>query len=242
MKLLIDSTELNLLLSDRKKYIGNDNLYGIDKLFTGLTFAVPSIFAEYPDIQLISGESIKTILVIVGFLYAGWGVVQMISKVVKRYSSDDLLNEISNLNEITHPFSIVAIKDTFNQYPNKFLLYYDERWDCKFFFSYRTVDDDIKNIISRLSNELKISRDSISAEFVTEEIYKKHSVSDNIDKVYDHKIYFANIAQFTDELKATSFTIDGKKFFWMTIQEMERDPDIQEKNLDVVNLVKSNIP
>ena len=35
---------------------------------------------------------------------------------------------------IQNNHSLVAIKNTFNNTSNKFLVYYDERWDCKLFF------------------------------------------------------------------------------------------------------------
>lgn len=244
MKIVINKTELELLLHKKNEYIGTKNLNGLDKMFAGISFAVPSIFAKYPNFWGLNGEIIKTILIILGFAYAGWGVMELVKNRKNKYTKEDLLNDICDLNQITHPFSIVAIKDTFNNYPNKFLLYYDERWDCKFFFSYRTSNDDnenIKNIKKRLSNELKTPIKSINVKFVTESIYQKYSVSDKIQKMYDHKIYYAKILDFDDELKKKSFIIDGKKFYWMTIQEMENDPDIQKKNLDVVNLVKNNI-
>jgi hypothetical protein len=42
-------------------------------------------------------------------------------------------------------------------------------------------------------------------------------------------------------LKENHFTIDGVDYYWMTIDEMEQDPEIKAKNLDVVALVKENI-
>lgn len=245
MKMVIDKTELELLLHKKNKFIGTKNLNGLDKIFAGITFAVPSIFGKYPNFWGLNGETIKAILIILGFVYAGWGIVKLVKNKKNKYTKEDLLNDICDLDQITHPFSIIAIKDTFNSYPNKFLLYYDERWDCKFFFSYRTLDDDnknIKNIKTRLSNELKTPIKSINVDYITENIYQKYSVSDKIQKMYDHKIYYAKISKFNDELKNKHFIIDGKKFYWMTIQEMESDPNIIEKNLDIVNLVKKFIP
>ena len=38
-----------------------------------------------------------------------------------------------NLDEVIHKFSIVAVKDNYNEYANRFLLYYDTAWRCWFF-------------------------------------------------------------------------------------------------------------
>ena len=210
MKLFIDKTELELLLEKNRDYIGNHHYDGIDKVFAGLTFTVPSIFADYSSFLIFDGNTVKTILLIIGTLYTLWGIVNMINNFTKGYSHKNLLNDIEKLNKITHPFSIIAIKDTFKDFSNRFLLYYDERWDCKFFFNYRTVDNDKDNIIKRLSNELKIPIDSIHVDFKTESVYEKYSISDKKSKIYDHKIYYVEIDSYNDELKKDTFKIDGK--------------------------------
>ena len=40
---------------------------------------------------------------------------------------------IDNVN--THNHSIIVIKDIFNDFSNKYLVYYDSKWDCKFFLN-----------------------------------------------------------------------------------------------------------
>lgn len=42
----------------------------------------------------------------------------------KKYTYKDLYMEIKNQNKIKHPFSIIAIKDEFQSYPGRFLVYY----------------------------------------------------------------------------------------------------------------------
>jgi Ni,Fe-hydrogenase III component G len=54
---------------------------------------------------------------------------------------DSMKMWINNLDEVTHPFSIVAVKDTYNEYANKFLLYYDKAWKCWFFFSFHSQQE-----------------------------------------------------------------------------------------------------
>lgn len=78
---------------------------------------------------------------------------------------------------------------------------------------------------------------------MAEDIHQKYSYSHNTMRYYDHILYKAEIKEFPARLKNQQFQGDGgKKFRWMTIYEMEQDPDIQKKNLDVVHLVKENIP
>lgn len=240
MKLLIDKLKLELLLERRRENI-NKNDSGADVFFAGFSFFLSTACAEFKDIWIISGISIKTISIILGIGFSIRGIYMVINDNLNKYTHLDLGREITDLNEIQHRFSLVAIKDTFNEHPNRFLLYYDERWDCKFFFSYKTVDNDEENIKNRLSHELKINSSQISTEFKTEKIQKKFSVSHNEDRVYDHRVYYAEISEYKDNITKDEFEIDGKKFFWMTIQQMERDKRIAEINSDVIGLIKGVI-
>ena len=240
MKLLIDKTELELLL-EKKKGSFKRNFDWAGTIFAGATFIISAFFADYPDKLSIPGTVFKTISILLGMAFMIWGIIMLVKSIKNKYNHIDLLADIRDLNEIQHPFSIVAVKDTFNKFPNRFLLYYDERWDCKFFFSYRTVDDNIANIKARLSHELNIPENKIDTKYFANRIDRKFSVSDQIVKTYNHALYQATISEFTEILKQDQFVIDGKKFFWMTIPEMERDPEIQKKNLDIVHFVQENI-
>lgn len=163
----------------------------------------------------------------------------MKESVRKPCSGDVLRADIMNLNEVTHPFSIVAIRDTFNEYPNRFLLYYDTRWDCRFFPNYRTKaveDENVENIRRRLSSELKVDADKISVSFCGERIQRKYSESDKVMKSYDHRLYSAALP-LSGELCKDDFIIDGKHFYWETVGQMYEDAQIRTKNLDVVSFV-----
>lgn len=245
MNLLINRKKLELLLEKNKEKIGHDNIQGIETLFSGITFGISTIFASYTSIGIFSDFLIKQICVILSVGFSLWGIYMITKSLKTKYGPTELLNDIENLNEITHPFSIVAIKDTFNKFPNNFLLYYDTRWDCKFFIYYRTqaTSNEVneENICTRLSNELKIKKDRISVEYRSVKIQRKFSVSDQKYKCYEHQVYYVKIP-FNSTIKNRDFIIDGKHYYWMSIAEMEQDPNIIEKNLDVVNLISESIP
>lgn len=160
------------------------------------------------------------------------------------YNADLLQHDIENLNEIQHPFSIIAIKDTFNEYPHRYLLYYDNRWQLNLFPNYRTQateEENIANIISHLSNELQVPAQDITVEQKGYKLTTKYSVSDKVQKVYAHTLYQAIIKEFPSKLQADSFMIGDRKYSWWSIDKMEADAGIREHNLDVVDLVKHNI-
>lgn len=239
MKLLVDKMELKYLLETKRDCIGYKLSDGVENTFAGIGYLASVAIAEYKNVGFLSGEAIKTALIIIGIVFSVRGVIMITKSVKEPYNQDELYKDIEKLDEVTHPFSIIAIKDTFNEYPNRFLVYYDERWDCKFFPSYKTVDNNEENIKARLSSELKLDMENIELEFKTFEIHKKYSVSHNENRVYEHRVYIAKVTDFIDIIRMDEFEIDGKKFCWMTINEMEKDERIMEVNSDVVGLIKS---
>lgn len=149
------------------------------------------------------------------------------------------------MNETEHCFSLVAIKDTFNDYPNRFLLKYDKDWDCDLFFSFHTLNDeqrDIGNIKERLSNLLKVDPAEISVEYVDETLQTKFSQKDKVTKLYNHRLYHAEIKDFPKDEQKQTFEIDGIRYKWETIDTMREDVNIRQKNMDVVDFVSANIP
>lgn len=154
------------------------------------------------------------------------------------YSFKDLLTDINNLNEITHGHSIVVIKDSFQQFPNRYLVYEDKRWNCDFFLNYKENINNEDFIKNHISNELKINLDSIKLSYVGQRVHEKYSESAKEKKVYSHKFYLATIDTFPDFMKADSFECDGKKYKWLSISELEQDTNVQEKNLDILNYIK----
>lgn len=243
--ILIDRNKLELLLEKNKEKIGHNGLQGLDTLFSGITFFVSTMLASYVSIGPISELFIKIVCIVFSGLFCLRGAYMLYTSSRTKYGNSELFSDIVNLNEITHPFSIIVIKDTFEKYPNKYLLYYDSRWDCRLFINYRTnVDSEVantENIRTRLSNELKIQKDKITIKYKTVKIQRKFSESDKIYKCYEHKIYYVEIP-FRADIKKLEFEIDGKHYYWMTIDEMVNDDNIKGKNLDVVDLVMENIP
>ena len=210
---------------------------------TGAIFLISMLSASYDDWFIFSGKHIKYFFIVVAIAYTLWGILMVVDTQKKQFNHEKLFEEMKNANEIEHPFSIVAIKDTFEQYPNKYLLYYDTRWNCWFFFNFQTKNDERQNetsIKKGLSAKLKIDAEKFELEFKDEAIHHKYSESDKRNKYYHHSLYNCVIKEFSDELKQESFTIDGVKYAWMTIDEMEKNTSIKKKNSEVVEFVKHN--
>lgn len=235
----VNETELRLSLEKHRDDIGQR--CGTADAFAGIVFAGQSLFASYFDLAGIPGAVWKYAFVFFGMAFAVRGVCIARGR---SFSHEMLLKEIIDMNEVTHPFSIVAIKDSYNDFPNRFLLYYDERWNCWFFPNYKTLSDDssnTSNICEHLSAQLKLPADSIRLELKGEAVHRKYSVSDEQQKVYDHKFYSASVDSFLDAEQRDHFSIDGIKYIWMSISDMEKDPVIQERNSDIVAYIKAYI-
>ncbi len=145
------------------------------------------------------------------------------------------------MNVIKHYHSLIALKDDYKEFSNKYLLYYDKDWKCWFFMNYKTnPDNNEKFIIEHLSNQLHIKKDKISLEYIAEEFQTKYSVKEEHNKTYAHRLYKCNILSFPREIQKDEFCIDGIDYKWMSIAEMESDERIKEINSDVVSLVKDN--
>ena len=86
--------------------------------------------------------------------------------------------------------------------------------------------------------ELKVSRDDLEGAFAFEKVHEKYSVSAKENRCYRHRFYQFEIKKFSEQIEQDSFQIDGKKFYWMSIAEMEQDKRILEVNSDIVSMVK----
>ncbi len=239
MQLLIDSTKLEALLQRKQDDIGYKKLDQGCNVANALLVLYGG-FSASPETALWA----NAMAIIAGGLGLYWSGCAMVKAIKNTYNADLLQHDIENLNEIEHPFSLVAIKDTFNKYPHRYLLYYDNRWGLNLFPNYRTQateEENIANIISHLSNELQIPAQDINVEQKGYKLTTKYSVSDKVQKVYAHTLYQAMIKKLPKKLQADSFMIGDRKYYWWSIDKMEADEDIREHNLDVVELVKRNI-
>lgn len=239
MRILLDQTELELLLERRRDYIGRAKDGLLDSVFAAGTFLFSWLYTECDDFFFIPGMVVKSAFLLFALVFLGRGVFLMIGR--RNYSVEQLKREINDLNRITHPFSIVGIRDTYNKYANRFLLYYDSRWDCYLFPNGRT-DSDAKvneqNLKNDISRSLKIAPDLFCIEKRGERIHQKYSVSDQVQKWYHHTFYEMKVEQFPDEMKNIAFDIEGTSFRWMSLAEMEKNPRIQEVNSDIVAMAK----
>lgn len=209
-----------------------------DSFLSAFSFLISVLLASYRDFFGLPGIALKTVFVVlgVGFTFKSLADIHDSSK--NNYSYSDLLSDINKLNEITHNHSIVIIKDTFNRYPNRLLVYDDTRWNCKFFLNYKENPNNESFIKQHISQELKIETFDITLDCLGQQIHEKFSESTHEEKVYSHRFYLAKISKFPDMMLQDSFECDGKQYYWMTVPELEQDENVQKKNNDILGYVK----
>ena len=104
--------------------------------------------------------------------------------------------------------SIIIIKKN-----NKFLNYFDERWNMYLFPNIKGNDiDEIKK---------KYNTDKVT--FLYDKVHKKYSVSHHENRTYHHYFYEVD----TD--------IDGEYF---TLDELLNDDKVKENNSDIIGFIK----
>ena len=141
-----------------------------------------------------------------------------------KYDHNILLNDIQKLDKIQHKHSLVAIRFPDTSAEKKYLVYYDERWDCKLFLNYKTVD-----------------KSQINCRYISSKVQEKYSESHQENRIYNHRLYEIKIQVFPEDEQKENFVVNGRHYYWMSISDMERDPNIVKKNLDVIDFVKESM-
>ena len=164
-------------------------------------------------------------------------VIKKCNDIAKKYNYENLINDINNLDLVAHRHSLVIIKNK-----DKYLLYDDERWQCKLFINYKTKDENNETAIKEaLEKDLQLDTSTINCEFVTSRTQEKYSVSHNENRIYNHNLYSITLSKLPAYMKKDNFVINNKHYYWMTMDEMLSDSNIKEKNLEVVYFVKDSI-
>ena len=149
------------------------------------------------------------------------------------------MKEIEDLDMIQHNHSLVIIKESFNDNIKRFLLYYDEKWDCKLFLNYKTQErGDEAAIIANVVKELKLNQKEVKCRYITSKLQEKYLVSHRENRIYNHRLYELQVNRFSEQEMGKDFVVNGKHYYWMSIEEMEKDDNIRNKNLEVVDFVK----
>lgn len=123
-----------------------------------------------------------------------------------------------------HAIIVIKNKD------NKYLQYYDKRWNSKLFPNCKLDDvDNLTTVTNKVHDILGVSPMSITARWVGIKTHKKFSESDKMEKEYTHEFYVVSI----DE----EYNLP-ENYCFMTYDEMLNDMRIMECNSDIISFIK----
>lgn len=128
--------------------------------------------------------------------------------------------------------SIIVIKND----DNKYLQYFDERWNSYLFLNCKLPNGDDANIVkNKISDALNMKKDAINVSFIGSKRHEKFSESDKVLKEYVHHFYRADLGK---KLNDNEFEINGVKYKWFSYSDLMKDGRIKKVNSDIVRFVK----
>ena len=92
-----------------------------------------------------------------------------------------------------------------------------------------------------VGREKRKEKRKVSCNYVTSRVQEKYSVSHQENRIYNHRLYEVTLSKYSEKMKKDSFVVNGKRYYWMSVTEMEKDENIMEKNREVVDFVKEKI-
>lgn len=240
MRLLIERKDLELLLEKKRNMIGKN--ISVDTFVAGISFFLSVMTASYPVYFGIQGIVFKSVFLCISLLYMLKIVIDSVYVYRNKYNHMDLMKDIVGLDMIQHNHSLISImRQSDNN--KEFLVYYDERWDCKLFLNYKTQENNNEAyILNCISDNLGIGRDSLKCRYISSRVQEKYSVSHKENRIYNHRLYDVEISDMPEAFMEQDFVVNDRHYYWMTIADMEKDSNIIEKNIDVVDFVKEVIP
>lgn len=123
-----------------------------------------------------------------------------------------------------HTYYLVVVKDASS---DRYLVYYDERWDCKLFPNYKGSESALKE---QVAADLGLDSTNLLFDYIASRVQEKYSVSHSEMRIYNHRLYGMHYCDFPERFKQDNFVINGKHYYWMSMSKMEKDKNIQEKN------------
>lgn len=191
--------------------------------------------------------AIKIALTALGVAILAGGAAGALRSVRRPYGPEELKRDIVGLNnqENANAHAVAIIMED-GAYPKKVLMSYSVRWECYLFpdawmVEPVSVESGARALKSRLSSQLRVAEDRIHTEYRQHLSTRKMSQSDKIMKRYDFYFYIVTVEGDISFKSQEEFSLRGKAFRWMSIDDMLLDADIRDKNRDVVGFVRSNL-
>ena len=127
--------------------------------------------------------------------------------------------------------AIIIIKNEKDEY----LQYYEESWHSYLFLNCKCENNkDIAKISDTVLEKLGIK--PLKIDYLFTKIHSKYSVKHEKIREYEHYFYLVDIG--TEFIDKKEFVINNTKFKWLSMEELENDPEIMQINGDIIEFIK----
>lgn len=138
------------------------------------------------------------------------------------------------MNDVPRKHAIIIL-----QKGDKYLQYYDERWESFLFLNCKVENEkDISKIKETVAEKLNIGEEELNVSYVMNKIHSKFSESAKIMKTYQHYFFIVNFPKLPIDMLEDEFFVSETRFKWFSMEELEQDERIQQVNSDIVTFVK----
>jgi len=200
------------------------------------------IVSDFKNWAGLSGEQWQAITImalLASIIWLGYAIRASL-KVPKL---ENLLTEIMENSEITREHRalfVLKVLSPDNLY--RILVYRDILWDC-YLMPHAKIKDEIidqgdyTSLLSFIANTLALPAKSVQISYLDDGDLRsyKHSEFYRQDTTYVFNffaVYISDVNQ-AKKLIKPNFEIAGKKFLWLTLDEMEGDSNTAKRNIDV---------
>ena len=238
MQLIVDDRDLELLLKNKKYFIGKKWQWEI--VFSFASGLLSALTGNYEGNIL----NIDGIYFNVGFCLIT--VISFICAVVDYFKNNEaysynevkLMEDIKKLEKPVHNHSLVCIKNN-----DKYLVYDDHTWKCFLFPNYKDVDNDNEfNVKTSIANDLGISVEGFKLLNIGSNTSSKLSQRTKDVTTYHHTLYLLEFNKPQAFFDLEDFTAsNGKHYYWMSANEMLSKDTIREINGDIIAFVESTL-
>lgn len=242
--LIIEKEKLKILLLRRKREIERPKYSGIAEMISGVSIIFTLCLSDVTKITIMSPMLFQIISWTIAIIVLVFGVFLFGKSVIKRYTIDNLFDEILDLDsDIEHPFDIVILKDS--DKTGRYLLFRSRRWRCWLFPNYHCLDGpydqeaEIIHVRECIKRDLGLSGigEDIEVIYIGNKISNKYSVGDKVEKKYNFHFFWVKNFKMEDNGKRI-FRFNGKKYQWKTLDKMYANKNIVKKNKDVLDYVR----
>lgn len=245
----IDEKTVKLFLNQNKSKIETKSFSGIGEIVSGISLGVTLLCSDTKKLPYISPLYFEIIIWIITISIFFAGIIQLVHSLLSHYTVDDLYNELVELdNSREHVFNIILLKN--NTYEGKYLLFNSKRWKCKLFPNYHAlsgqynVENESLRIKEAFAADVGVSKERIETTYLGKINSRKYSYGDKVNKQYVFHFFSIGITTLIYEKNIKqkgSFRHNGKKFYWMTLDQMFANKNMMKKNGDVLNYVRNSV-